>query len=304
MAIDPLDSILKTLRQDRSGQDQQWQQRQAFDKLQRGWTEVVGEAVAAHAQPIALQRGILQVATSSAVWSQNLSFQRHLILRKLIDRGWTLRNIQFSPAQWADRPADPSLTSDQQHDIWKLHPSRLPTVPRQAHEPSLLPESSFDLWASTRRRQLQHLPLCPICQVPTPPGEIDRWTRCSFCMTQRWNSDKLDNAARIDDLTTSGIATPAPGAKALLKLALNGQPQAQAQAQAQLSPEPSPSPSPDPPQTSPSAIPSAPPSPAKTAQQTTKTEPKSSDPPTHQYRPTPPPPLSQFRKSKPYKRQD
>jgi predicted nucleic acid-binding Zn ribbon protein len=292
MAIDPLDSILKTLGQDRLGQDKQWQQRQQFDRLQRGWAEVVGEAVAAHAQPIALQRGILQVATSSAVWSQNLSFQRHLILRKLTDRGWTLRNIQFSPAQWADRPPDPDLTSDQQHAIWQQHPSRLPAVPRQTHEPSLLPESSFDLWASTRRRQLQHLPLCPICQVPTPPGEIERWTRCSFCMAQRWNSDKRDNAARIDDPATSGIANPNPGAKALLKLALNGQTPIEPTHPMAAPPG------------NPSGNPFEGPPPVKTGEKTTKTEPNSSDPPSHTYRPPAQPSLTQFRKSKPYKRQD
>jgi predicted nucleic acid-binding Zn ribbon protein len=218
MAIAPLDSILKHIGSDRIGQDKQWQQRQLLDSLQRGWADVVGEAVAAHAQPIALQRGTLQVATSSAVWGQNLSFERHRILRKLADRGWTIRNIQFSPSQWHERSSDPSLTTDQQHGIWKQHPSRLPAPPRIAvHEPSLLPESAFDRWSSNRRRQLQHLPLCPICKVPTPPGELDRWSRCSFCMSQRWGRDKLDNAARIDD--TPAMAPPNPKVQALLNLA-------------------------------------------------------------------------------------
>jgi predicted nucleic acid-binding Zn ribbon protein len=30
------------------------------------------------------------------------------------------------------------------------------------------------------------LPRCPQCQCPTPPGELERWSVCAVCATQRW----------------------------------------------------------------------------------------------------------------------
>ena len=59
-----------------------WQE-QLFPRLLNCWVEIVGAGVAAQTRPLSIQRDVVWVATSSAAWAQNLTFERKTILMKL-----------------------------------------------------------------------------------------------------------------------------------------------------------------------------------------------------------------------------
>lgn len=167
-------------------------EQQQIQHLRQSWAEVVGPVVAAQTFPLSIQRGILRVATSSSAWAQNLVFERQRILEKLNARLlMNLIDIRFSTAQWHEsKTASTAPGSEQQAQLWREHPSRVPEVLRspgaQAASEVADPVQVFQAWSKALRAQRRHLPLCPSCQCPTPPGELDRWQVCSLCAVKQW----------------------------------------------------------------------------------------------------------------------
>ena len=53
---------------------------------QTAWAEVVGEAVAAAAEPVSERDGVLTVRCESATWAQELSLMEGELLRRLGER--------------------------------------------------------------------------------------------------------------------------------------------------------------------------------------------------------------------------
>lgn len=164
-----------------------WQSRRQFQKLLACWMEVVGVAVAAQTRPIEIQRKVLQVATSSPAWAQNLAFERHLILTKLNDRlALGIKDIRFSAAQW--QTGDRLFTTDSL-SLWQSHPSRLndptPFTSAASSQPAD-PQTAFRSWARQMRNRSQHLPLCPTCHCPAPEGELTRWSTCALCAAKQF----------------------------------------------------------------------------------------------------------------------
>jgi predicted nucleic acid-binding Zn ribbon protein len=115
--IESIGVILKSL-----NRGAPWQQQQEFDLLVRSWLEVVGPVVSQHAHPLELRDGRLLVATSNAVWAQQLRFESPRILAKLKGQlAQPLQEIRFSPARWHQ----PSIsTGDLSNSAILKHPSR------------------------------------------------------------------------------------------------------------------------------------------------------------------------------------
>lgn len=163
-----------------------------FQRLLLAWADVVGEVVAAQTQPIAVERNVLQVATSSSVWAQNLVFERQRILEKLnAALSIALVDIRFSTAQWKPKGVTTqSVGVEEQERLWNQHPSRLnaphPVPPPLPSEPTD-PAQVYERWAAQMRSRTAHLPLCPHCQCPTPVGELERWQVCAICAAQEWH---------------------------------------------------------------------------------------------------------------------
>lgn len=155
-------------------------ERQQLRRILEHWTDLIGADLAAQAQPIAIQRNILEVATSSPVWTQTLVFKRPSILKQIRDRfAIDLSDIRFSTVQWRSQQNQPVIEGD----LWQNHPSRLPVASQAVTQLMLLNDSrtAFERWSALIQRRSQHLPLCPNCKSPTPPGELERWTVCSLC---------------------------------------------------------------------------------------------------------------------------
>lgn len=125
MALQTLDRILTHVTAQPS-----WKGRWLFQRLQTLWPALVGPSVMQHTHPIAIQRQILQVATSTPSWSQTLSFERVRLLRKINQhpdlQSLNLRDIHFSTAQWEQwQRLLPQIATLQEQAHWQNHPSRL-----------------------------------------------------------------------------------------------------------------------------------------------------------------------------------
>jgi predicted nucleic acid-binding Zn ribbon protein len=182
MSLKSLNDILGAL------QTQAKLQEQPFQKLLACWTEVVGAKIAAHTRPLSVQRDVLRVATSSAAWAQNLTFERQRLLRELNAKlPSPLVDIRFSTAEW-HRPKEVG-TQPQDIDWQRHHPSYLgdnvslpPDVPPSDADAN----TTFLRWAKLTQARSQGLPLCPQCQSPTPVGELQRWHLCAICAAKQW----------------------------------------------------------------------------------------------------------------------
>jgi predicted nucleic acid-binding Zn ribbon protein len=164
----------------------EWQE-DPFQRLLTCWVEVVGAVVANHTKPLSLQRDVLQVATSSAVWAQNLTFERQRLILKLNQKlSIGLKDIHFSTARW-QRPQN--IPKGQQIISRSEHPSYVGDG-MSINKNNVMPKAkdangAFQNWARTVQGQSHNLPLCPLCHCPTPPGELQRWGVCSLCAVKQ-----------------------------------------------------------------------------------------------------------------------
>lgn len=161
-----------------------WEE-QPFQRLLKCWSEVVPAVVAANTRPLSIERGVLRVATSSAAWAQNLTFERQRLLLKLNEKlPDPLVDIRFSTAQWQR----PKAGSPQQTVTSQQHPSYVGDRLKLNHDvtsDTLNPNAAFDHWARVVQARSRGLPLCQQCECPTPEGELQRWGVCSLCAAKR-----------------------------------------------------------------------------------------------------------------------
>ncbi|KAB8335086.1 DUF721 domain-containing protein [Scytonema tolypothrichoides VB-61278] len=181
MSLKSINDILEVL-----AAQPEWQE-PPFQRLLACWTQVVGSVIVAHTKPLSLQRDVLRVATSSAAWAQNLTFERQRLILKLNQKlSIGLKDIHFSTAGW-QRPQN--IAKEQQTILLSEHPSYVGDG-MSIDDGDLTPKAkdasaAFQNWARTVQGRSHNLPLCPLCHCPTPPGELQRWGVCSLCAAKQ-----------------------------------------------------------------------------------------------------------------------
>lgn len=178
MTLRSLHQVLTTIEA-----QEEWKARQQLQQVRTCWLEIVGQVVSQHTRPIAIHNQTLKVATSGSAWAQTLSFERHRILAKLNPRlSAPLGEIHFSTAHWqqptARSPQPP--VGDPHHPSWVGQPTERSPRPEPGDA-----ATAFRQWAAHMQGRSKQLPLCPQCQCPTPPGELDRWACCSICVSRQ-----------------------------------------------------------------------------------------------------------------------
>ena len=168
-------------------------EQQQFQSILDVWATVVGQRACAHTRPISVSRGVLRVATSSATWSQQLTFGRSQMLRRLNQRlSNPLNDIKFSTALWHCQSdlstSDDDLGDESQHhpsSVPNIVPASTPTVSTPGSSTAVTPETAFQNWSEMIQRRSQSLPECPCCHCPAPTGELQRWSVCAMCFSQQ-----------------------------------------------------------------------------------------------------------------------
>lgn len=162
-----------------------WQEH-PFQNLLDNWPQIVGKVIATHSQPLYIKQRILWVATSSASWAQNLTFERQNLILKLNHLLPTpLVDIRFSTSGWQRRKNHNEITEN-------LSPCHHPSyiglqVKAQSNTKRTINNSQtvFQDWVKAVKIRAHGLPLCPQCNCPTPAGELKRWGVCSLCAAKR-----------------------------------------------------------------------------------------------------------------------
>jgi predicted nucleic acid-binding Zn ribbon protein len=170
-----------------------WQQRCQYLLISQRWSEIVGDSVSKQTCPTGVYQKVLQVAVSSPVWSQALTFERLRILAKInalfdIKEAEPIAGIHFSTAQWATQ----KQTLKDLQVITEDHPSYLPPAiaNQSAHLKSKTitkfdpPESAseaFQRWQDVMKLRTNQMPPCPKCDRPALMGEMNRWQMCRVC---------------------------------------------------------------------------------------------------------------------------
>lgn len=143
----PLASCLDSLQQE-------WRQEGRIAALWQAWPAIAGPQLAPHCRPLQWQGDLLTVGAAPGPWLQALQYNRHQLLGALRGAGFRLRDLRFRQVHAA---ALPPPGSDQEAQVWALHPSRV---------------------------DVHGLADCPACGRPAPAGEMARWGHCSFCRRQ------------------------------------------------------------------------------------------------------------------------
>lgn len=163
-----------------------WQE-DPFQDLLDSWPQIAGKVVATHSQPLYIKQGILWVATSSASWAQNLTFERQNLIVKL---NHSLPNplvdIRFSTSGWKRRKNHNETT---QNLSPRHHPSYIGSqvkVESKTKRTTNNSQTVFQDWAKAVKMRSHGLSLCPQCNCPTPAGELKRWDVCSLCAAKRY----------------------------------------------------------------------------------------------------------------------
>ncbi|PLS68755.1 MAG: hypothetical protein CV045_06070 [Cyanobacteria bacterium M5B4] len=176
MAFAPVNTIL-----DRIQAQEKWRQGRLWFLVVRYWGEAVGALVAPHTRPTGIHRQVLQVAVSSGVWAQNLTFARRSILQKLhllmadqLTEANPIVDIHFSTARWEKVSPSPAVNKRQTKTI-----KELPQSPQEAIDRCM---------TSLQQKKWQYR--CPQCGAPASALEIDRWQMCRYCASRHLLSQK------------------------------------------------------------------------------------------------------------------
>jgi len=180
LTFNSLNSLLRKIQQQPS-----WEPQNQFQQVLQIWPQVTDSDLVAQARPIAVRRRVLWVATASAVIAQNLTLGRHHCLQKLnAHLASPLVDIRYSPGYWYQRSSPqnarpvPSASSPLGDRLISVPESPSPQTPLEA----------FQRWTQAIELRREVLPLCPQCQGPTRPQDLERWQMCGTCASRHWQS--------------------------------------------------------------------------------------------------------------------
>jgi predicted nucleic acid-binding Zn ribbon protein len=198
MSLDAIGRVIHNLEQQPS-----WRSRGEFRRILDHWPTIVGAVVARQTRPVRLTRQVLYVAVANPMWAQTLTLERLTILTKLNQQlQLDIQDLRFSSGDWF-RPAtsNPTLVSAQPETVpdWlRQHPSFEPGAIAAVTRPTERPtaKESFQRWATLAQGLTAQRVLCPECGCPCPPGELNRWSRCSVCAAQRFGQARVGRSLK------------------------------------------------------------------------------------------------------------
>ena len=117
--------------------------------LIQDWGKIAGKQLALNCTPLNIQNKILTIGASHPQWRQALQYNRLELIKSLNAHGYQIKEIRIRQHYPIDL-----VSQKTEKEIWEKHPSRT---------------------------DINGIINCPICNVPSPKGEIKLWNKCSFC---------------------------------------------------------------------------------------------------------------------------
>ena len=175
MAFDSLDKLFKVILS-----QPQWQKQKRYYELKKCWYEIINHKVAQHTRPVSIKNEVLYIATSNAVWAQELSLQRRNLMRKINLRlEIPLEDLHFASMNWHNNhPID----SDMEDLETENHPSSITPSPKITNPCDTAPEA-LEKWFEQIKNRGNDWQTCPRCATFCPEGELKRWGICRICFS-------------------------------------------------------------------------------------------------------------------------
>ena len=185
MFLNPLDRILK-----RVIQQPEWDKYREYYQITNCWQQIVNQQVSKHTRPLYVDRQTLYVATSSAVWAQELALQRYSLIKKLNTRlDFTLKDIRFSPARWQNKQKQEIIEVPLEEVNLKQLRVEKERKNTEQTETKTDANTAIQSWLENIKKSSQNLATCPQCQSLTSQAELTRWQMCRYCIAQKWNNE-------------------------------------------------------------------------------------------------------------------
>ncbi len=127
----------------------EWLKNKSIAALWNDWPRIAGNKLASNCIPLNFQGGILTIGSNHPQWIQALIFNRNQLLAALRAEGHEIKDLRIQ--QYYPQKIEPK---DNETFIWEKHPSRV------------------DIYGKKK---------CPICNAPSPIGEISLWGKCGLC---------------------------------------------------------------------------------------------------------------------------
>ena len=190
MFLNPLDRVLKQLIQ-----KPEWEKYRQHCQMMECWQQVVNRQILKNTRPLYIDRQTLYVATSSAVWAQELALQRYSLIKKLNFRlDFIIKDIRFSPACWQNQQkSETTEVPFLEVNLKKLQAEKATTEATEKEateqESNLDAKTTIKKCLENMQKNCQNLVTCPQCQSLTPQAELTRWQVCRHCIAQKWHSE-------------------------------------------------------------------------------------------------------------------
>lgn len=184
MFFNPLERILKKVTQ-----QPEWETYREYYQISKCWHQVVNQKVSQNTKPLYIDRKTLYVATSSAVWAQELALQRYSLIKKLNSRlDFTLKDIRFSAARWHNKQQSEIVEIPlKEVNLTKLRKEKPENLTAEANNSDA--KIAVKNWLQNMQKESQKLENCPQCQSLTPQSELKRWQVCRYCIAQKWHEE-------------------------------------------------------------------------------------------------------------------
>ncbi len=149
--------------------------------LSAAWPKIVGDDIAQHSRPLAIEADTLLVVTRSSAWSQQLSFLAERVLASIDEhaRVQGINRIRFRVGRLSHATSRraPGLGTERGDALKKL-PKRAPAETLEA----ALEHFRTDIAEARRAKSAAGFKECSRCGVPVPPKR----ETCQPCMQALW----------------------------------------------------------------------------------------------------------------------
>ncbi len=177
MSFNSLDKLLQVILS-----QPQWEKQRRYYELKKCWYEIANHKVTQHTRPVSVKNDTLYVATSNAVWAQELSLQRRGLIVKINRRTEKpIKDLHFASMSWYNNHL---VTINMEDDTrQEKHPSLIADsgVNSSSLEKSETPTEALEKWFEQIKNRTSTWHSCPNCHTSCPEGELKRWGVCAIC---------------------------------------------------------------------------------------------------------------------------
>ena len=164
--------------------EKHWTHYRQYVEICSIWKNIVTHNILLNTNILSINKDIVYIATSSTGWSQELSFQKCSLLKKINQQllYTSITKLHFSSAKWS-RKNQLNISLHEREKISFFSCREMQSTASNIYKKeSQTPQSAFEKWTMNVQNQLTSFSVCPQCQRPASLHELKRWSKCYLCI--------------------------------------------------------------------------------------------------------------------------